>query len=72
MHHFEGLRLVPVALFAGICFLSGLVWLWLGTLQLLPVCSLMVGDLVRVLRIVVSFGVAYAASVPIRFAFPLF
>jgi hypothetical protein len=66
MYHFEGLCLVPVAFFAGICFLSGLVWLFL------PVCSLMVGDLVRVLRIAVCFAVAYAASVPIRFAFPFF
>jgi hypothetical protein len=38
-----------VAVFAGICFLGGLVWLWLGKLQLLSVCSL---------RIAVCFGVA--------------
>jgi hypothetical protein len=58
--------------FSWYMFLSGLILLWLGKLQLLPVCSLMVGDLVRVLRIAVCFGVAYVASVPIRFAFPLF
>jgi hypothetical protein len=46
VYHFEGPRLVPVAV------LAGLIWLWLGKLLLLSVCYLKVG-LVRVLRIVV-------------------
>jgi hypothetical protein len=62
MYHFERLRLVTVAV------LGGLLWLWLGKVRLLSVCSLMVG-LVSVLQISVCFGVDYAASVPISVFF---